>query len=111
MWRVEVVSLADRVRAALGRLTADQIEERRMFGGVGFMWHGRLLVATHRGDELVLPLGKEADPGEGLRPMVMGTRVSAGWYFVDAALVASDSGLEVQLRRALDYIGGLPRRG
>ena len=107
---MEVTPLVERVRATLAELTPDPVDEKRMFGGVGFMWRGRLLVATHRGDELVLPIGKDADPGEGLRPMVMGTRVSAGWYFVDADLVATDAGLATQLRRALAYIGGLPPR-
>ena len=102
--------LADRVRGRLAALTDEPVVERKMFGGVGFMWHGRLLVGTHRGDELVLPLGKDADPGDGLRPMVMGTRVSAGWYFVDADVVSTDDGLDSQLRRAFAYIGGLPAR-
>jgi len=36
--------LADRVRHALG--PDDEIEERKMFGGIAFLRHGRMFVAS-----------------------------------------------------------------
>jgi hypothetical protein len=110
MCDMEVSPVVERIRAALAGLTADPIEEKRMFSGVGFMWRGRLLVGTHGADELVLPLGKGADGGEGLRPMVMGERVSEGWFFVSPEAIASDAALEAQLRRSMAYLETLPPR-
>jgi hypothetical protein len=110
MCGMDVLPLIERVREALVRLTADPIEEKRMFSGVGFMWHGRLLVGTHGVDELVLPLGKGADGGDGLRPMVMGERVSEGWFFVSPEAIATDADLDAQLRRSMAYLETLPRR-
>ena len=81
-----------------------------MFGGVGFMWRGRLVVGTHGVDELVVPLGKGADPGEGLRPMVMGERVSDGWFFVSADAITTDDALDAVVGRALAYLETLPPR-
>ena len=107
---MDVSPLVERIRQALDGLTADPIEEKRMFGGVGFMWHGRLLVGTHGDGELVLPLGKGADGGSGLRPMVMGERVSEGWFFVSPEAIASDADLDAQLRRSMAYLETLPRR-
>jgi hypothetical protein len=101
---MESEALVERIRAAIARVSDEPVVEKRMFGGVGFMWRGRLLVGTHGSDELILPLGKEADPGRGLRPMVMGERVSAGWYFVAPEAFASDAALDRQLGRAMAYV-------
>jgi hypothetical protein len=107
---MESDALVARIRASLGRLTDEVVVEKRMFGGVGFMWRGRLVVGTHGADELILPLGKGADPGEGLRPMVMGERVSEGWFFVAPEAFADDEGLDRQLRRGMAYLETLPPR-
>ena len=107
---MDVSPLVERIRTALASLTPDPIEEKRMFSGVGFMWRGRLVVGTHGADELVLPLGKGADPGDGLRPMVMGERVSEGWFFVAPEAFETDAALEALLRRSMAYLETLPRR-
>ena len=107
---MDVSALVERIRRALAELTADPIEEKRMFGGVGFMWRGRLLVGTHGTDELILPLGKGADGGQGARPMVMGERTSEGWFFIAPEAFATDADLEAQLRRSMAYLETLPRR-
>ena len=102
-------ALADRVRSLIGS-SHKNVEEKRMFGGVGFMWRGRLLVGTHGTDELILPLGKGADGGQGARPMVMGERTSEGWFFIAPEAFATDGDLEAQLRRSMAYLETLPRR-
>ena len=107
---MDVSPLVERIRRSLSALTADPVEEKRMFGGVGFMWHGRLVVGTHGSDELVIPLGKGADPGQGLRPMVMGERVSEGWFFVAPEAFAAEADLEALLGRSMAYLETLPRR-
>jgi hypothetical protein len=110
MCDMDVSPLVERIRTALAGLTAEPIEEKRMFGGVGFMWRGRLVVGTHGTDELIVPLGKGADGGEGSRPMVMGERVSEGWFFIAPEAFATDADLDAWLRRSMAYLETLPRR-
>jgi hypothetical protein len=110
MFPMESEGLVDRIRGALGRLTDEPIVEKRMFGGVGFMWRGRLVVGTHGTDELILPLGKDVDAGEGLRPMVMGKRASAGWYFAAPEAFASDAALDGFIEQAMAYVATRPTR-
>ena len=107
---MESDALVERIRAALDRLTDEPVVEKRMCAGVGFMWRGRLVVGSHGSDELILPLGKGADPGDGLRPMVMGERVSEGWYFVAPEAFADDAALDGQIGRAMAYVATLPPR-
>ena len=64
--------LARRVRQALARRKG--VEEKRMFGGIGFMLNGNLVAAASRRG-LLLRVGKdrqaEALAQSGARPMVM----------------------------------------
>ncbi len=46
----------------------------------------------------------------GSRPMVMGERVSDGWFFVSPEAFATDADLDAQLRRSMAYLETLPRR-
>ena len=48
--------LAKRIRDALARRTG--IEEKKMFGGVGFLLHGNMLVGVWK-DSLIVRLGPE----------------------------------------------------
>ena len=107
---MDVVPLVDRILVALGRLTTEPIEQKRMFGGVGFMWRGYLVAGTHGADELLVRLAEDADPGEGLRPMVMRERVARGWYFAAPEVIATDDDLEAQLTRSMRFVEGLPPR-
>jgi hypothetical protein len=74
------------------------------------MWRGYLVAGTHGTDELLVRLPEDADPGEGLRPMVMRERVAKEWYFASAETIATDEGLDAQLRRSLDFVATLPPR-
>lgn len=76
--------LARAVRSALTRVKA--VTEVRMFGGIGFMLNGNLLVgASKRG--LLLRVGKdrqaEALARPGTRRMEMRGRVMEGYVYVD----------------------------
>ena len=93
------MELIDRVRAAL-----PAAEEKRMFGGTGFMVDGALACSVGaRG--LLTRVGPESQAdllvGEGVEPMVMGGRSSRGWVHVDAALLEVDRSLQDWLDRGV----------
>ena len=89
------VELAERLREALARVQG--ISERRMFGGLGFLAHGKLAVsASGQGGLLVRVRPGEAGAllGEpGAAPCVMRGREMAGWLRVDAAGLAGEDDL------------------
>ncbi len=93
------MELLDRVRAHL-----PGADEKRMFGGTGFMVDGALACSVSaRG--LLVRVGAEhqADllAGEGVEPMVKGGRTSRGWVHVDSVVVADDDALGEWLDRGV----------
>lgn len=99
--------LAARVREHLAHAG---VEEKRMFGGVGFLLNGNMLVGVWK-DALVARLGAEAgeaalaDPSA--RPFDPAGKPMKGWVLVDP------DGLEGAclgdwIDRALAFVEGLP---
>ena len=102
--------LAERLRAALaGR---DDIGERKMFGGVGFMLAGNLCVCAQRDGNLLV----RVDPGQSdelaadphANPMVMRGREMRGWLTVDRAGLEEDEAFRRWLKRGVAYAASLP---
>lgn len=95
------------VRAALG---SENVREVKMFGGVGFMLHGNMVVAASaRG--LLVRVGLEAAPDaltrKGASAMVMNGRTMAGYIRVEpSALDARSIKAWVTLGRA--FVDTLP---
>ena len=87
--------LAERLRLALG---AEDPEEKRMFGGIGFMVDGNLAVAASGQGGLLV----RVDPAEtaslleepGTSPMVMRDREMAGWLRIEADAVGEPEALD-----------------
>ncbi len=101
--------LARRVRALL-EARAD-VDERRMFGGIGFLVAGNMCCGVH-GDELIVRLApNDADEltasENGARPMDITGRPMRGWLFV-APEATEDADLERWVRRAETFVSGLP---
>ena len=101
--------LAERIRAALaGR----DVEEKRMFGGVGFMLAGNMAVAAQRTGNLLVRVDPEeseelvCDPQ--VNPMVMRGREMAGWLVVESAALQDDEGFRRWLERGAAYAASLP---
>jgi TfoX/Sxy family transcriptional regulator of competence genes len=98
------------VRASLADTAA--VKEIKMFGGIGFMLNGNLLVAaSSRG--LLARVGKEAESEAltraGASPMVMRGRTMAGYIRVAAAALDRRSVTSwVQLARA--FVTTLPKK-
>jgi hypothetical protein len=61
--------LADRVSAILEELPGDDVTERKMFGGLAFMYRGHMVVGIV-GEELMVRAGPEATEAALRRPHV-----------------------------------------
>ena len=105
-------SLAARIRYLLAR--RKHVEEKRMFGGIGFLLNGNLLVGVRK-DSLLVRLGpeqsdealKEAHVSE-FQITVRGTM--KGWVVVGLEGVQSDDQLKDWLQRAVEFVGKLPAK-
>jgi hypothetical protein len=103
--------LAERVRRGLARRR--NIEEKKMFGGVGFLLGGNLIVGVWK-DSLVVRLG----PGEGdealkephVKEFDITGRAMKGWVLVGPGGVEDDEQLGNWIRRAARFVGTLPAK-
>jgi TfoX/Sxy family transcriptional regulator of competence genes len=101
-------ALAERIEQALARRKG--MEAKKMFGGVGFLLHGNLLVGVWK-DSLIVRLGPEAAE-EALREVhvkefdITG-RPMKGWVLVEPAGVAADDALKDWIERARQFVGSL----
>lgn len=105
------LSLANRVRQVLGPRRG--ITEKRMFGGVGFLFRGNLLVGVWQ-QSLIVRLGPETATEALIEPHVSEFRVTGrpmkGWVVVDAEGLASDGELVLWIDRALCFVKTLPAK-
>jgi TfoX/Sxy family transcriptional regulator of competence genes len=100
------------LRRVRQRLTAtEDIVEKPMVGGIGFLWRGNLLCGV-MGDELLVRLAArdaaELDGNGGAHPMVMAGRVAKSWMLVPPTTVRTDAGLTSWLDRAFAFGATLP---
>jgi hypothetical protein len=104
-------ALAERVRRRLARRR--NVEEKKMFGGIGFLLNGNLLVGVWK-DSLVVRLG----PGEGdealeephVKEFDITGRPMKGWVLVGPGGVEEDEQLGNWIRRAAGFVGTLPAK-
>jgi TfoX/Sxy family transcriptional regulator of competence genes len=102
--------LAGRVRALLD--ARDDVDERRMFGGLAFLVAGNMCCGVH-GEDLIARLAAadgdallEAEPG--VRPMDFTGRPMRGWLFVAPEATAENADLERWVRRCEAFAASLP---
>ena len=103
--------LARRVRAALGPLPS--LDEKKMFGGVGFLIHGNMACGVH-GQDLIVRVGPDRYP-EALsrpyaRPFDMTGRPMSGWVMVDPAGCENDEQLEAWVSQGAAFVQTLPAK-
>jgi hypothetical protein len=101
-------ALADRVRQGLAR--RKNIEEKKMFGGIGFLLKGNMLVGVWK-ESLVVRLGPE-DGVEALkephvREFDITGRAMKGWVLVDPQGIEGDDDLSGWIERAMKFVGKL----
>jgi TfoX/Sxy family transcriptional regulator of competence genes len=102
--------LADRIRELLGRVRG--VDEKRMFGGLGFLINGNMAVAASgQGGLLVRVPPDETDKlldRAHVSPMVMAGREARGWVRVDAEGVKTKRQLQGWVARGVNHVHSLP---
>ena len=101
-------SLAARIRDALARKKS--VEEKKMFGGVGFLLNGNMLVGVWK-DSLIVRLGSDEGEVALLEPHVKAFDITGrpmkGWVRVEPEGVAQNDQLKDWIQRAMKFVGKL----
>lgn len=101
--------LAHRIRTALDG--AGPITERKMFGGLAFMFAGNMVCGV-MGDDMMARVGPErydtALSTPGAKPMDFTGRPMKGMVTVTGVGLETDEALRGWVERALDYARSLP---
>jgi TfoX/Sxy family transcriptional regulator of competence genes len=104
-------SLAERIRQRLAGLQG--IEEKKMFGGVGFLLNGNLCVGVRK-DSLIVRLGPDQADEALRRPFVteftVGGRPMKGWVLVAPEDVENDGHLDDWIQHAGTFVTTLPAK-
>ncbi|KRA99281.1 hypothetical protein ASD83_01780 [Devosia sp. Root685] len=104
--------LAERIRAALPPRV--HCLEKRMFGGIAFMYHGNMLVVPLKDGSLLARVGKdgmdEALALSGASIMDMGGRSMGGFVVVSGDALEDDDDLGEWLQRCLRFVQTLPQK-
>ena len=103
--------LAGRVRKLMqGRLG---YQEKRMFGGIGFLLHGNMACGVIR-DDLIIRVGSEGYTDALLKPDVelfdLTGRAMTGWVVVKEPGYRSDRDLSAWIEQAVEYCLTLPSK-
>lgn len=102
-------ALAERIRRGLARKKG--IEEKKMFGGIGFLLNGNMLVGVWK-DSLIIRLGPEEGDEALLEPHVkvfdITGRAMKGWMLVAPEGVGGDDKLQGWIQRAVNFVAKLP---
>jgi TfoX/Sxy family transcriptional regulator of competence genes len=104
-------TLAGRIRDALARKSG--VEEKKMFGGVGFLLNGNMLVGVWK-DSLIVRLGPDEYEDALLEPHVREFDITGkpmkGWVMVAPDGVEDDDQLKEWIQRAMKFVGTLPAK-
>jgi len=104
-------TLAARIRQHLAR--RKNVEEKKMFGGVGFLLNGNMLVGVWK-DSLIVRLGPDAGDEALKEPQVrefdLAGRAVKGWVLVDRQGIEGDDDLSGWIQRAMKFVGKLPAK-
>ncbi len=101
--------LAQRVREIVEGMPG--LDEKKMFGGVGFLLHGNMACGVHK-EALIVRVGAEQDQAAlskpHTRPFDITGRAMKGWVMVDAAGYESDDKLRGWVQLGVDFSMSLP---
>jgi hypothetical protein len=104
--------LATRIRAALGPLPG--LEEKKMFGGVGFLLNGNMACGVHKND-MIVRVGPAGYDGALSRPHThvfdMTGHPMAGWIMVTPQGCATEKDLQTWVSQGLAFTRSLPAKG
>lgn len=100
--------LGVRIRAALGPLPG--LEEKKMFGGIGFLVNGNMACGVHK-NNMIVRVGPEnytaALARAYTRPFDMTGRPMAGWVMVEPQGCATESELKAWVEQGLAFATSL----
>jgi len=89
------------------------IVEKRMFGGLCFLWNGNMLCGVHKGGGM-FRVGKERHAAalkiEGAQPMAFTGRPMGGMIDVSDEAMVDDLRRGTCLRMAIEFVGTLPAK-
>ncbi len=98
-------SFAARIRDALAR--KKNVEEKKMFGGVGFLSNGNMLVGVWK-NSLIVRLGPDEGEVALLEPHVKefdtNGRPMKGWVLIEPEGVEEDDQLKGWIGRAMKFV-------
>jgi len=101
-------NLAASIRKALARKKG--IEEKKMFGGLGFLLNGNMCVGVWK-NSMVVRLGPDEGEAALFEPHVgefdITGRAMAGWVMVAAEGVADEAAVQAWVKRAIKFVGKL----
>jgi TfoX/Sxy family transcriptional regulator of competence genes len=105
-------ALAERIRQRLAR--RKNVEEKKMFGGIGFLLNGNLLVGVRK-DSLLVRVGPEQsdealDEAHVSEFKIRGRGTMKGWVVVSVEGVLSDDQLNGWIERTMKFVGKLPKK-
>ena len=104
-------ALAGRIRQRLA--ARKNVEEKKMFGGVGFLLNGNMLVGVWK-DSLIVRLGPDEGDEALKEPHVkefdITGRAMKGWVLVEPKGVEDDEHLRAWIQRAVEFVGMLPAK-
>ena len=86
------------------------VSEKRMFGGICFMWNGNMLCGTHAGGAM-FRVGKENEAAsleiEGITPLEFTSRKTGGMVDVTDKTLADESLCGALIKLAREFVGDL----
>lgn len=105
-------AMARRLRPVFERMKLE-VFEKNMFGGVGFMLNGNLLVGTTAKGALLVrvdPQRIEEAQQRGAELIHMGSRVMTGFMAVQPDALTDEAGLKGWIEYCRTYVGTLPAK-
>ena len=104
-------ALAERIRRGLARKKG--IEEKKMFGGIGFLLNSNMLVGVWK-DSLIVRLDPEGYDDALLEPHVgefnITGRAMKGWVLVAPEGVEDAGQVKAWIQRAVKFVGKPPKK-
>ena len=104
-------TLASRISHLLARRRG--ITEKKMFGGVGFLLHGNMMVGVWQ-NSLIARIGieqyKSALDEQYVKEFDITGRPMKGWVMVEPEGIESDEQLGNWIEQAMEFVVTLPRR-
>jgi hypothetical protein len=103
--------LAQRIRNVL--VKEQGLEEKIMFGGIGFLLHGNMVCGIHK-EYMIVRVGpgkyQEALGQPNTKVFDMTGRTMSGWVMVAPEGYADDTQLSAWLQKGIDFVSELPAK-